>query len=112
MELYFSKQAEMNNVIRSVRAGETFCYTFTIQRFQMKMTSAMETFHSILMSDTFLKNKTVHYFVHIARLNNEQIHKHFINSCLKYRRCGYAYVSTITSFVSPNVGEHYHSIVY
>jgi phosphopantetheine adenylyltransferase len=89
MELYFSKQAQMNNVIRSVIAGETFYYTFTIQRCRMKMTSAMETFHSILMSDTLKKkNKTVHYFVHIARLNNEQIHKHFINSCLKYRRCG------------------------
>ena len=33
----------------------------------------MKTFRFVLMSDT-LRKKNVHYFVHIARLNNEQIH--------------------------------------
>lgn len=73
MESYFSKQTQTNSVIRSVKLGNILLH---IQNTALpnEIYVSHETLSFCFNVRYFTKKKPVHYFVHIARLNNEQIH--------------------------------------
>jgi hypothetical protein len=86
MDSYFSKQTEKNNIIRSVKLGNIL---LRIQNTALPNEICVSHENvSFCFNVRHSMKKKLHYFVHIARLNNEQIHMRFINSSPKYRRCG------------------------